>query len=78
MSETVSCVGCERNVAAGTALFHGRVPFGERFLCEECAQLLRDGAESDASGGQKRVLQRIRDFGLGMAGGRTGAVGGPG
>lgn len=76
MDEAITCVGCERSVAVGTRRYHGRVQYGDRFLCEECGDLLREPRTEPAT--RDRILDRIRDYGLGMAGGHTGKVGGPG
>ena len=70
------CIGCERPVAVGTRAFSARTPHGDGFLCDECRSLLRAGRA--ATQGDERILARIRQYGLGMAGGRNGMVGGPG
>jgi hypothetical protein len=49
---------------------------GEGFLCEDCASVLGAGSAEPDSG--NRVLERIRQYGLGMSGGRNGMMGGPG
>jgi hypothetical protein len=70
------CIGCERPVGVGTRAFPARRPQGDRFLCEDCASVVSAGRAETESG--NRVLERIRQYGLGMSGGRTGGVGGPG
>ena len=73
------CIGCERPVGVGTGAFSARTPHGDGFLCDECGSLLRAGRAGRAgTQGDERILERIRQYGLGMAGGRNGMVGGPG
>jgi hypothetical protein len=74
MTTEERCIGCDRSVAVGSGPFASRVRHGDGFLCADCADVLRGGGAGAAA--DARVLERIREYGLGSAGGRTGGLGG--